>query len=152
MRLKKGSKDWDRFWSRVKKGPGCWEWTGGKTNEYGAMLLSDPPVVRAAHRLVWIMGHGEIPKRMEVCHTCDNPPCVRPSHLFLGTHAANMCDAKNKGRIRRGERAARSKLTKQQVKLILKDEHPTKEIAQTYNVTRQTIEAIKKRKTWKHVK
>lgn len=92
-----------RFWSRVRKtdGDGCWEWTGTfRTTGYGQFLAAGQQWI--AHRYAWKMANGPIPNGMFVCHKCDNPPCVRVSHLFLGTAADNAADMKAKGRSAKG--------------------------------------------------
>lgn len=101
-----------RFWARVDKngpvpvdqpelGP-CWLWTGCRTPEGYGKLKFDGRYYRA-HRLAYELTHGPIPAGFFACHRCDTPPCVRPSHLFLGTHTENNRDAKAKGRNARGD-------------------------------------------------
>ncbi len=89
-----------KFWSRVKKSNRCWIWTGTKTGHpkrlYGTIYFQGKPI--QAHRLSWFIKYGQQPK-LNVLHKCDNPPCVRPSHLFLGTQKDNMMDAARKGRL-----------------------------------------------------
>jgi len=95
------SKILNRFWSKVDKSGDCWEWTGYR-ERYGYGRVSMVAIGMSnkvlAHRAAWILTHGEIPSGMNICHTCDNPICVNPSHLFLGTHQDNMRDRDSKGR------------------------------------------------------
>jgi hypothetical protein len=88
-----------RFWARVRKSDGCWEWTGAcfKCGGYGQFTIEHGQQVRA-HRHSWELHNGPIPKGLWVLHRCDNPKCVRPDHLFLGTCTDNARDMMAKGR------------------------------------------------------
>lgn len=87
-------KDEARFWAKVQKSAGCWEWTSQCRDGYGLFSLQGKPV--SAHRVSFFLANGEFDG--DVLHTCDNPPCVRPEHLFNGTHQDNMDDMYAKGR------------------------------------------------------
>ena len=87
----------ERFWQKVRKGPGCWEWTSARLpSGYG--LISWRGTEHYAHRVSWMIHHGEVPAGMYVLHRCDNPPCVNPDHLYPGDAADNMRDCISRGR------------------------------------------------------
>lgn len=96
----------ERFWSKVQKTDGCWIWTASRTlNGYGQIGNPDVPTrLSFAHRVSWELHFGPIPPGMYVCHHCDNPACVRPDHLFLGTAHDNHTDMVRKGRSTAGDR------------------------------------------------
>jgi len=101
----------ERFWDKVNKSAGCWEWTGG-TNGYGyGVLAIAHGRPRLAHRLSWELAHGPVPDGLCVLHRCDNRLCIRPDHLFIGTRSENTKDRHDKGRTARGESFTPSKLT-----------------------------------------
>lgn len=127
------------FWSLVSKTDSCWEWTAGKdTNGYGVFRR-----VRA-HRLSWEMSNGPIPDGYVVCHRCDNPPCVNPAHLFLGTPLENVADC-----IRKNRRS--SKLTLQDVaeaRILRADGWKLRDLAARYGASETVICTAVKGRTW----
>lgn len=87
----------DAFWSRLDKSGECWLWRGAHVPAgYGKLYFRGSNWY--AHRLAYTLANGDIPDRMHVCHTCDNPPCCNPAHLWVGTAQDNMQDRERKGR------------------------------------------------------
>jgi hypothetical protein len=87
----------DRFWSKVLIGDGCWEWQGPRDGDGYGLFKIGGKMVRAS-RVAFEMFNGPLDPALLACHTCDNPPCLRPDHLFSGTHADNHADRGAKGR------------------------------------------------------
>jgi hypothetical protein len=131
----------------------CWEWQGRRASTgYGRVSVNNTYVL--AHRASYLVHYGEIPDGMEVCHTCDNPPCVNPNHLFIATHLANMTDASHKGRCHPGELTANAKLTASDVREIRRlrqDGWKLADLAAKFNVSQPNITAILNRQTWRHI-
>lgn len=141
-----------RFWSKVDKSHDCWEWTAHRTHDgYGRFTLRHG-VPRMAHRVAYELTHGTIPDGLLVCHRCDNPACVRPAHLFLGTNNDNMRDMVAKGRGHAGIRNIRAKLTPTQVKEIRTRATgkwgEQSRLGREYGVDHSTIARIIKGQTW----
>jgi len=110
----------ERFWFHVNKTDSCWMWTGAKDRQgYGTIIIHGRRSKRIrAHRLSWIMAHGDIDPSVIVCHHCDTPSCVNPNHLFVGSKGDNNKDKVSKGRHAFGERHGMASLTKEQVEEI----------------------------------
>ena len=143
------------FLSKVKKGRKCWLWTGYKMkNGYGVGWHSGLQEKMLAHRLSWIIYNERAPADMCDCHTCDNPGCVNPKHLFLGTRSDNMQDCSRKGRlggaVTGGEAQPTAKLTWEAVRKIrlLRGKKTQKQIADDFFVTEKTIGRIHRFEFW----
>lgn len=157
----------DVFWRHVKLPVGvsdedCWEWSGGfHVSGYGKMKSGGRTL--GAHRVAYEIYRGEIPAGLYVCHRCDCPSCVNPSHLFAGTSKENNNDAINKGRRRRfpvvrnklvGVRNHASRLVDEQVlqiKSALAGGEPKAALARRYKVSRSSIHRIATGIGWRHV-
>lgn len=145
----------ERFWAKVDTSGGddaCWNWIGAKAGGYGR--FGKAKTAQYAHRFSYQIHHGDIPDQMLVCHRCDNPSCVNPKHLFLGTPLDNMQDKVQKGRAKggKGTRNARNKLTETQVLTIraqwaagLRNK---RQLAREYGVCAQQITNIVTGKHW----
>ena len=147
--------DQRRFWAKVRRGRRCWVWEASlmKRGSYGQFMLRGR--VLRAHRVAYelLVGSAE---GLLVCHTCDNPPCCNPKHLFLGTIADNNADAMAKGRTfvpdsPRGSEHHSSKLTVAQVRVIrkLRGKVTGVELARRFGVTKSAVSRIQLGKVWK---
>ena len=167
----------ERFWSGVNmSGDGCWPWTRTKnTAGYGMIKSAGTP--RLAHRVAWELTNGPIPKGKQVCHKCDNPICVRPTHLFIGSQSENIRDMDRKGRRpkrpnakmptgddhwrrrnpelgARGERAGGSKLNAEQVTEIRRryaEGATLHQLGDEFGVSFTNIHMVVTRRTWRHI-
>lgn len=119
---------------------------------YRRLILNKQRV--RAHRYIWMLFYGEIPDGMVVMHACDNPPCINPFHLKLGTNKDNVVDMQQKGRKPRGERAYQARLTDAQAEQIieaLRADSSLTRIGKQFGVSKHVINDIKRGKTWKHL-
>ncbi len=146
----------ERFWEKVNKTETCWLWTAQLDKEgYGQFRILCKGRRYQAHRISWRLHFGEIPEGMKACHHCDNPACVRPSHLFLGTQTHNVADMNAKGRHAFGEKNGSAKMTNEQVRDIRRRyaaggvlQHT---LAVEHGVADCTISQIVNRKKWPRI-
>ena len=122
---------------KLNKKTKCWEWTASLANGYGQLMMifenGNRPVV--AHRVAWQLYRGSIPIGLFVLHKCDNPKCVRPAHLFLGTQKDNIHDMINKDRVSYGEKHYCTKLSFEEVENIRSSQLKTTDIAKIYGIS-----------------
>lgn len=157
-----------RFWEKVNKTDSCWLWTGAKRNKgYGAFVYAkDGEVIQGrAHRYSYEIHKGDIPTGMFVLHSCDNPACVNPAHLALGSNQDNVTDMMKKGRhvsggtyregdYERGEGHHAAKLTEDDVRAIRADRDSGMSfgnLSKKYGIAVGHIFRIVTRKAWPHV-
>lgn len=142
-------KDKARFWAKVNKTPSCWLWTAGLVNGYGTFGINY--MTLRSNRVSYALHKGPIPKGLQVCHSCDNPACVNPDHLFLGTNHDNVLDKVKKKRQAKGEKSALSKLKESDILAIRKMNVRQEDIAKKFNIDQSNVSYIKSGKTWKHI-
>lgn len=143
-----------RFWEKVALGEGCWAWQGDKCDGYGRVRVQGRH--RKAHRIAYEMLNGPIPVGLYICHHCDNPSCVRPSHLYAGTQRDNMRDrgARGRGANLKGESHGRAKLNEDAVRAIRSRKAAgarTTELAREYGVSPSAIVFVVNGSHWRHV-
>lgn len=151
----------ERFWQKVDKSRGesaCWAWIGNKSGPTGYGSIRQGNGTRRnlrAHRVSYAMRYGATPTGLLVCHKCDNPSCVNPEHLFLGTAKENSQDMVAKERnnhpICIGEKNPNCKITVSDVIAIRAMEDSQVSIASKFGITNSTVWAIKHRRIWKHL-
>lgn len=147
-----------RFWEHVRKGAtpnDCWIWTGTRSRTYGVININGHPVL--VHRLSYLIAKGSINPDLMICHNCpgvDNPLCVNPCHLFMGTGADNVRDATRKGRVPRGEKHSSAKLTEMAVMEIrqrYKNGETAATLAKEYGVSASNVAVIVRGEIWRHL-
>jgi len=146
----------ERFWSKVSKSEGCWEWLASLDSRgYGNFGMpredgSGRFIMQRAHRVAWQLEHGAIPSSMVVCHSCDNRKCVNPAHFFLGSQRDNMADCVKKNRLgdRSGERNPKARLTEAQVRELRADTGSLADLARKYGVSKSTAHSVRSGATW----
>ena len=145
----------ERFMAKVRKTNSCWIWIGANTgNGYGHLRYKGKDW--KAHRFSYKLAYGFIPNNKLVCHHCDVKPCIRPSHLFIGTHADNRQDAVNKGLfdncIVRGENHGRAKMTWKKVRELrhrYSDGETELSLSKRFDIAKGNVWFIRKHITWK---
>jgi hypothetical protein len=159
---------WDRFWGKVDVGQPdeCWEWQAGCYTDkrvphlpkYGCVYRKIDGVSKylKAHRVAYESANGAIPEGMQVLHTCDNPPCCNPDHLYLGTPQSNTYDkvSKNRHVYFQGEAHGMAKLNDDDIsdiRLLLGMGCTQMNIAREFGVHQGTVSRIKLGKNWSHV-
>lgn len=150
----------ERFWPKVDKSGACWLWTGHTNGKCGyGLFMTVSPKKELAHRVSYELAYGPIPKGKKVLHSCDNPRCVCPDHLFVGTMRDNTADMVKKGRARYtkhvGGKNGWAKLTEAKVRQIRKRylEGATQAaLATRFAVSPATISGVLTRRVWAHVK
>ena len=135
------------FFKNTRKTKGCWIWTGSKNRDgYGRFYHT------SAHRASYEIFKGGIPVGISVLHSCDNPSCVNPNHLWLGTQADNMHDCIAKGRfsfLPMGEKHHKAKLTVKDVAEIRRSKEFCQTLANHYGVHKSTVARIKRSEIWR---
>ena len=142
----------EKFWSKVNKSNDCWLWQAAQQRgRYGETKYHSKSFL--AHRVSWMLTHGPIPENLRVCHKCDNPRCVNPNHLFLGTDADNIKDRDNKNRTAIFERNGNAR-TNQKIVRQIRAEYESKttthrNLAKKYGLSKTQIGRIIRQESWR---
>lgn len=145
----------NRYWPKIAKTgfDDCWLWIAKAKHTFGyGKMTAGRGVHLKAHQIAWALENGVIPDNKNVLHKCDVPQCCNPNHLFLGTHADNVNDMKNKGRgsnppVHYGENHHNVTISNDQIIEIKNSKKTQRELAEFYKVSSQTIWRIKNNKT-----
>lgn len=146
-----------RFEAKIAKSDGCWLWQGSLDHRgYGRFRWNWPRSVLRAHRAAYALYVCLPAMDTLICHSCDNPACVRPDHLFAGSAKDNTADMIGKGRwvrpnFAKGERSGRTKLTAADVLAIRADSRSYKQIAAAYGISKGGVSHIRARRVWAHI-
>jgi hypothetical protein len=137
-----------RFWSKVQKTEGCWTWTAYKTEKgYGRLTRGRPSPI-GAHVVSWILHNGPIVNGLCVLHRCDNPTCVNPAHLWLGSRGDNNKDRNDKGRSADPYNVKFTEKTVLEIRSLASIGLSSRQVGDRYAVHKSTIQRIWNRKTW----
>lgn len=144
----------ERFNNKINKTETCWIWIASKKYDgYGYFSINGK--THMAHRVAYKLFYGEIPNSLHVCHKCDNPSCVNPFHLFLGSHDTNMKDMTKKGRQIKGERQHSAKLKTEEIleirKLYSSQQMTQRQLANKFGVAQNIVSRIVNYLIWKHI-
>lgn len=142
----------ERFWSKVQKSDGCWQWLACHSGDYGQFSFNGGRI--KAHRMAWMLSYGQIPEGYRVCHHCDNKLCVNPEHLYCGTQKDNIRDMMAKGRSQtvgapqQGELNRNARLTKKEALVIRNSSLTPKVLTNLYPISLSQIYNIRNGYRW----
>jgi len=148
----------EAFWAQVRKTDDCWEWVGPGDFRFGYGRFTYEATRYPTHRFSYELAFGPIGEGLCVCHRCDNPKCVRPDHLFLGTRAVNNKDAAQKGRLPKGQTHHNAKLSDDDVRFIRanygrggRGGMSQVQLASRFGVSQVLVGLIVRGKAWAHL-
>lgn len=142
------------FWSKVDKSGDCWMWMASSLKSNGRGQFPNARRYGGStspYRFSWQIHFGPIPKGMLICHHCDNPLCVNPQHLFLGTHADNTQDMVSKGRSCKGNRNGQAKATEELITKVREFRGTHQEASEFFGIPRRRIISYRRGDTWNYL-